>query len=143
MWTVMRRFVDDQGMRKAECTICMKVLAADSKKNGTSSLSYHARACQRKLGAKLSKAASEGKQATLSFQPSSSEIYSSKVWIFNQRACVVALAEMIIIDELPFRFVEHAGFIRFVVVCCPDFRIPSRKTIRLSVLKFFSMPRQG
>ncbi|CAN1807746.1 Putative AC transposase [Linum perenne] len=115
----------------------MKVLAADSKKNGTSSLSYHARACQRKLDAKLSKATSERKQATLSFQPSSSEISSSKVWIFNQRACVVALAEMIIIDELPFRFVEHTGFIRFVVVSCPDFRIPSRKTIRLECVKIF------
>ncbi|CAN1762015.1 Zinc finger BED domain-containing protein RICESLEEPER 2 [Linum perenne] len=124
-------------MRKAECTICKKVLVADSKKNGTSLLSYHATACQRKLDAKLSKAASEGKQATLSFQPSSSEISSSKVWIFNQRACVVALAEMIIVDELPFRFVEHAGFIRFVVVCCPDFRIPSRKTIRMEYVKIF------
>ncbi|CAN1788706.1 Putative AC transposase [Linum perenne] len=44
---------------------------------------------------------------------------------------------MIIIGELPFRFVEHAGFIQFVVVCCPDFRIPSRKTIRMEFVKFF------
>ncbi|CAN1186898.1 Zinc finger BED domain-containing protein RICESLEEPER 3 [Linum perenne] len=118
MWTVIGRFVDDQGMRKAECTICKKVLASNSKKNGTSSSSYHVTSCQCKLDAKLSTTASEGKQVTLSFQPSSSEISSSKVCIFNQGACVVALAKMIIIDELPFGFVEHAGFIRFVVVCC-------------------------
>ncbi|CAN1126089.1 hypothetical protein LINPERPRIM_LOCUS4833, partial [Linum perenne] len=79
----------------------------------------------------------KGNKQTLSFQPSSNEISSSKFWIFNERACVVALAEMIIIGELPFRFVEHAGFIQFVVVCCPDFRIPSRKTIRMEFVKFF------
>ncbi|CAN1768492.1 hypothetical protein LINPERHAP1_LOCUS10665 [Linum perenne] len=78
MWIVMGRFVDDQGMRKAEYTICKKVLASNSKKTGTSSSSYHATSCQCKLDAKLSTTASEGKQATLSFQQSSSEISSSK-----------------------------------------------------------------
>ncbi|CAN1132888.1 Putative AC transposase [Linum perenne] len=37
---------------------------------------------------------------------------------------------MITIDELPFRFVEYDGFRKFMIICCPDFRIPCRKTIR-------------
>ncbi|CAN1846000.1 Putative AC transposase [Linum perenne] len=131
----MRKFINDQGEKKAECTICKKVLVADPKKNGTSSCTYHAISCQRKLEAKLSIAKNEGQQETLSFQPSSSRLSSDKPWVSNQRAIVVALAEMIIIDELPFHFVEHDVFRRFMIVCCPDFRIPCRKTIRSECFK--------
>ncbi|CAN1278770.1 Zinc finger BED domain-containing protein RICESLEEPER 2 [Linum perenne] len=137
----MRKFVNDQGEKKAECTICHKVLAADPKKNGTSSCTYHALSCQRKLEARLSIAQNEGQQATLSFQPSSGTLSSDKPWVFNQRAIVVALAEMVIIDELPFRFVEHDGFTRFMIICCPDFRIPCRKTIRTECFKIFLLSK--
>ncbi|CAN1787344.1 Zinc finger BED domain-containing protein RICESLEEPER 2 [Linum perenne] len=137
----MRKFVNDQGEKKAECTICHKVLAADPKKNCTSSCTYHAISCQRKLKARLSIAQNEGQQATLSFQPSSARLSSDKPWVFNQRAIVVALAEMIIIDELPFRFVEHDGFIRFMIICCPDFRIPCLKTIRSECFKIFLLSK--
>ncbi|CAN1294021.1 Zinc finger BED domain-containing protein RICESLEEPER 2 [Linum perenne] len=112
----MRKFVNDQGEKKAECTICKKVLVADPKKNGTSSCTYHAIACQRKLKAKFSIDQNEGQQATLSFQPSSSRVSYDKPWVFNQR--------------LPFHFVEHDGFRRFMIIYCPKFRIPCRKTIR-------------
>ncbi|XP_031095251.1 zinc finger BED domain-containing protein RICESLEEPER 2-like [Ipomoea triloba] len=36
---------------------------------------------------------------------------------------------MIIIDELPFIFVEGQGFKRFIAVACPRFKIPSRWTV--------------
>ncbi|CAN1788306.1 Zinc finger BED domain-containing protein RICESLEEPER 2 [Linum perenne] len=122
-WKVMRKFVNDQGEKKAACTICHKVLAADPKKNGTSSCTYHALSCQRKLEARLSITQNEGQQETLSFQPSSGRLSSDKPWVFNQRAIVVALAEIIIIDELPFRFVEHDGFTGFMIICCPKARL--------------------
>ncbi|CAN1787347.1 Zinc finger BED domain-containing protein RICESLEEPER 2 [Linum perenne] len=48
---------------------------------------------------------------------------------------------MIIIDELPFRFVEHDGFIRFMIICCPDFRIPCLKTIRSECFKIFLLSK--
>ncbi|XP_019170565.1 PREDICTED: zinc finger BED domain-containing protein RICESLEEPER 2-like [Ipomoea nil] len=50
-------------------------------------------------------------------------------WVFNQEAIRRALVEMIIIDELPFRFVEGPGFRKFIMVACPRFKIPSRWTI--------------
>ncbi|CAN1787415.1 hypothetical protein LINPERHAP1_LOCUS17641 [Linum perenne] len=102
-----------------------------------SSLTYHAKRCQNKLEEKLRLAKSDKNQETLSFQPSSSGLSSSGPWVFNQRAILVALVEMIIIDELPFRFVEHDGFRRFIVVSCPSFRIPSMKTIRVECFNIF------
>lgn len=47
-------------------------------------------------------------------------------WVFNQDYIRRALVEMIIIDELPFRFVEGQGFRRFGQVACPRSKIPSR-----------------
>ncbi|CAN1154141.1 Putative AC transposase [Linum perenne] len=49
---------------------------------------------------------------------------------------MVTLAEMIIIDELPFCFVEHGGFVQFMLVCCPNFRNPC-KTIRTGCFNIF------
>ena len=48
----------------------------------------------------------------------------------------MALARMIIVDELPFRFVEHDGFIYFMGVVEPRFPVPSRLTIQGIVLNF-------
>ncbi|KAL1179479.1 hypothetical protein V6Z11_A03G162800 [Gossypium hirsutum] len=36
---------------------------------------------------------------------------------------------MIVIDELPFKFVESEGFTKFMFVACPRFHIPSRTTM--------------
>lgn len=44
---------------------------------------------------------------------------------------------MIILDELPFRFVEHEGFKMFVACACPMFMIPCRKTIREDCVRLF------
>ena len=36
---------------------------------------------------------------------------------------------MVIVDELPFRFVEGHGFKNFMYASCPRFKIPSRWTV--------------
>ncbi|KAF7125028.1 hypothetical protein RHSIM_Rhsim12G0047200 [Rhododendron simsii] len=49
--------------------------------------------------------------------------------------CKRALAEMVIIDELPFRFVEGIGFRKFCKVMQPKFTpVPSRQTITREVV---------
>ncbi|KAI5316666.1 hypothetical protein L3X38_036373 [Prunus dulcis] len=48
---------------------------------------------------------------------------------FVQTDVLEACAEIIIIDELPFSFVEKKGFRKFCSVACPLFNIPSRRTI--------------
>ncbi|CAN1186943.1 Zinc finger BED domain-containing protein RICESLEEPER 2 [Linum perenne] len=63
-------------------------------------------------------------------------------WQFSQVVIRLALAEMIIVDELPFSFVEHRGFKRFMEVCCPEFDIPSMRAIRKDCFKLFIAERQ-
>uniref|UniRef100_A0A3Q7GW15 HAT C-terminal dimerisation domain-containing protein n=1 Tax=Solanum lycopersicum TaxID=4081 RepID=A0A3Q7GW15_SOLLC len=52
-----------------------------------------------------------------------------KTWKFEQEVCRRALVEMIILDELPFSFVEKEGFKKFMSKVQPLFHIPSRRTI--------------
>ncbi|KAG5548554.1 hypothetical protein RHGRI_014043 [Rhododendron griersonianum] len=51
------------------------------------------------------------------------------IWKFDQVACRNALAKMIIIDELPFKFVDHEGFSEFCTVMQPYFNVISRFTV--------------
>ncbi|XP_019198271.1 PREDICTED: zinc finger BED domain-containing protein RICESLEEPER 2-like [Ipomoea nil] len=90
------------------------------------------------------------RQSLLTFQrePSSAGTESSEgskgvlgTWVFDQDLIRRALAEMIILDELPFRIVEGQGFRKFVFVCCPRFKIPSRWTISRDIFKIFSDER--
>ena len=50
-------------------------------------------------------------------------------WKFDQEYSRKLFALMMILNELPFRFVEREGFKRFVGSLCPRFKIPSRFTM--------------
>ena len=50
-------------------------------------------------------------------------------WKFDQAQSSKALAKMIIVDKLPFSFVEKEGFKNFMRVTMPQFHIPSRRTV--------------
>ncbi|KAL5857275.1 hypothetical protein ACOSQ3_004733 [Xanthoceras sorbifolium] len=56
---------------------------------------------------------------------------------FSGEECRRVLAEMLILDELPFRFVENRGFRKFCQVVCPQFEIPSRRTIVRDLYKLY------
>ena len=49
----------------------------------------------------------------------------------------MALAKMIIVDELPFRFVEHDRFIEFMASVEPRFKVLSRVTVARDCLKLY------
>ncbi|KAK2641027.1 hypothetical protein Ddye_022790 [Dipteronia dyeriana] len=69
-------------------------------------------------------------QKVLEKQPRLSGFESSLgVSKFDQLKCKRALAKMLILDELPFRFVENRGFRRFCFELCPLFDLLSRRTI--------------
>uniref|UniRef100_A0A3Q7IJG2 Zinc finger BED domain-containing protein RICESLEEPER 2-like n=1 Tax=Solanum lycopersicum TaxID=4081 RepID=A0A3Q7IJG2_SOLLC len=61
--------------------------------------------------------------------PSNSNDLSIETWKFEQEVCRRALVEMIILDELPFSFVEKEGFKKFMSKVQPLLHIPSRRTI--------------
>ena len=50
-------------------------------------------------------------------------------WKFDQEAIRKCIVEMVILNELPFKFVEGKGFKRCMSVACPRFCNPSRWTI--------------
>ena len=57
-------------------------------------------------------------QSTLTFKPKEEGESSGKLifWVFNFKECKKTLAEMIILDELSFRFVEGFGFRKYISV---------------------------
>ena len=56
---------------------------------------------------------------------------------YDYDKCRHALVKMVIIDELPFNFVEGKGFRLFFRTLQPRFDIPSRFTIMRDCLKFY------
>ena len=98
-WDHFEKFIDEEGKTKARCIYCSKEYMVDSKIYGTSNLKNHTPICPEYLFNKLhdgqdplSKDVEEGNLVPRTF----TNIVGGKV-----------LAEMIILDELPFRFVEN------------------------------------
>ena len=61
----------------------------------------------------------------------------SKSHVFDKEACRKALTRLIIIDELPFSFVEKEGFQQYSRQLEPNFDLPSRRTLAGDVYKLF------
>ncbi|GJX18977.1 zinc finger BED domain-containing protein RICESLEEPER 2-like protein [Tanacetum coccineum] len=112
----------------ANCNYCTRAIKCPSK-NETSSLHNHLSRC------KKYPYNHDKKQKLLVFQNQSSvqdtgDSSSTFVtWSFNQEISRKYCARMIILDELPFKTVEHEGFRDFVNMLQPQFQIPSRATI--------------
>lgn len=57
------------------------------------------------------------------------EVYGLRNSTLNANEVRDALSQMIIMDELSFRFVEQSSFWQFLGAACPAFHIPSRTTV--------------
>ena len=84
----------------------------------------------------------KGKQLELVFDPLHEGEGRLKGWTFNSKEVRVALVFMIIIDELPFRFVEKLGFKHFMSIACPKFQIPHRTTIARDCLQLYNSEKE-
>ncbi|XP_058189242.1 zinc finger BED domain-containing protein RICESLEEPER 2-like [Rhododendron vialii] len=111
----------------AECKYCQKRYAAESKKHGVSNLKAHIPVCP------LYPNRDQHGQQNLSFRPTDGGGVNVVTHVFSFDDCKRALAEMVIIDELPFRFVEGIGFRKFCKVMQPKFSPVSRQTITREV----------
>ncbi|KAL0360895.1 UNVERIFIED_CONTAM: Zinc finger BED domain-containing protein RICESLEEPER 2 [Sesamum radiatum] len=58
-------------------------------------------------------------------------------WRFDQDKTRKALCHMLVVDEFPFKLVEHPGFRHFLYVACPMFAIPSRRTITKDIFNVY------
>lgn len=139
VWLHMTEYFDKDGNRRCKCNYCPQTYAASSKSCGTSTLWSHVRGCQ----SNPANISSSQTQLTLQSNNDDEDIPSqeSKVslvpWKFDQQEGRKALASMIIIDELPFRFVEGIGFKKYMRVCQPAHVIPSRSTVTRDCLLLY------
>ncbi|KAF7126546.1 hypothetical protein RHSIM_Rhsim11G0012000 [Rhododendron simsii] len=120
---------------RAACNWCGVDYACHSKLNGTKSLTHHlAYQCTKYPP---SKKFAGSRQKLLSFQKKdhNSETSANLVPVaFSADACKRALAKMIIIDELPFSFVEGEGFKDFISVVQPMWNPPRRLVMAKQIM---------
>ncbi|KAF7832003.1 zinc finger BED domain-containing protein RICESLEEPER 2-like [Senna tora] len=104
--------------------------------HGTSTLNRHLNECPSNPNRIVDK-----KQKKLDIEKKPEEeddgLVKLKVLEFNQEECRIALAKMIIMDELPFRFVENPGLRGLVYLLQPQFQIPSRMTVYRDCMQLF------
>ncbi|KAD3068099.1 hypothetical protein E3N88_35979 [Mikania micrantha] len=98
----MEKFVDEDGNKKARCKHCTKVLAGDTVRNGTSTLRRHINICP--------KNPSKLKDQSNIFVKKNDDVDGGstiKTWKFCAQKSRKAIAEMVILDEIPFASVDH------------------------------------
>uniref|UniRef100_A0A803PJE3 BED-type domain-containing protein n=1 Tax=Cannabis sativa TaxID=3483 RepID=A0A803PJE3_CANSA len=140
VWDHFTRIEDNPNDPRAICNYCQQNYAAGHRIRGTSTLRNHLMNLCQKYPFRLE----DKKQKTLIFQKKNivgcESVGGSNLVavVFNQNACRLACAKMIIIDELAFRFVEQEGFKLFCSVACPKFDIPSRVTIARDIMKLYN-----
>ncbi|XP_059627280.1 zinc finger BED domain-containing protein RICESLEEPER 2-like [Cornus florida] len=104
--------------------------------NRTSTLRNHISRCQQ-YPFNVNK-----KQKLISFQSTTEGEGVMVSWKFDQELCRQALTKMIIIDELPFKFVEREGFCYFLSVLQPKFKLLSRFTVVRDCLKLYAIEKK-
>ncbi|KAA0047654.1 zinc finger BED domain-containing protein RICESLEEPER 3-like [Cucumis melo var. makuwa] len=141
VWDHFERLKGDPNDPRAKCKYCGVVYACHSKRNGTGTMKHHLENCKKYRYQKER----DQTQMTLAFKPKDKVGDNSSQLVcesFSLEGCRDALVEMIIVDELPFKFVEGKGFKKFVdKLTCGNhtrFVVPSRFTVARDVLKFFS-----
>jgi hypothetical protein len=53
-----------------------------------------------------------------------------------------AIVDMIVLDYLPLRIVEGRGFTKFITIIAPEFKIPSRNTIKSRIEKIYTVTKR-
>ncbi|XP_031106294.1 zinc finger BED domain-containing protein RICESLEEPER 2-like [Ipomoea triloba] len=130
VWDHFQRLSDiNDVITEAKCIYCAKIYKCQTKKHGTSSLRAHILSCMKNPHSKDTRQSLLTFQAVVNSDSDEPTVGELGTWVFSQDSIRRALIEMIIIDELPFIFVEGQGFKMFIAVACPRFKIPSRWTV--------------
>jgi len=142
VWDHFVRIKDSKNITiQARCIYCAKVYKCESKKHGISSLITHMLSCLKNPHSKDTRQSLLTIQAVNTSDSSETIVGEIEAWVFNQDSIRRALVKMIIIDELPFRFVEGIGFRMFIAFACPRYIVPSRWTISRDILVVYEEER--
>lgn len=133
VWTHYERYIHFSGSSysiRAKCVYCLKAdYACDTTANGTKSLNNHVERCKEYPPNKIN---IDAKQKVLSFDNPSKIVVG-----FDQKEITKVCVKMIVMDELPFTFVEGQGFREFCSIACPLWKVPCRQTIARDVLSMY------
>ncbi|KAL2901582.1 Zinc finger BED domain-containing protein RICESLEEPER 2 [Bienertia sinuspersici] len=133
LWSHFEEIIKD-GEVRAKCTYCNGDVCGKSK-SGTTVMKNHLLRCKEyppninKSQTFLKFSKSEQTHVSVDDDLVAEKRSKLEVWKFKQDETRKALAKMIIMDELPFRFVEREGFRYFMSVAQPNFIFPSRWTV--------------
>ena len=119
LWSHFTKFVTEEGHIKAKCNYCPRDFFADSKRNGTTAMKTPMGVCKNRLNT-----SGDLSQTELVFESGGDG--SLGTWKFNQDIIRKGVAEMIILNELPFKFVNGRSFRNCMTLACPRFYVPSR-----------------
>ena len=136
-------FVKGDVTNTANCIYCNGTVSCQTK-YGTGTLSGHLERCD------LSPFKVDKNQKVITLETetrvkddgTTETVSIPKAWGFNPEKARKALAKMIIVDELPFRFVEGEGFQEFCYYMNPQFKIPSRWTCARDCYEYFIEERR-
>jgi len=138
IWNHFTKLDVDPKTPRAECNYYGKHYACHTIVNGTSNMCSHLKAWK-----KFSFIV-DRKQKVLVLEPKiekgelgDQNVGTLKAISYNYDECRQALANMVIINELPFNFVEGQGSKLFARTMQPRFDIPSRFTIMRDCLKLY------
>jgi hypothetical protein len=127
---------------KSKCNYCGSLFSCHPKSHSTSSMLQHIKRSYKKflgrfdkLQSKLSfEAKREGQVGVGVGEGSCGNLVIAK---YNASKIRVVISKIIIVDELPFRFVEGGGFQEFMKTVKPRFLILSRYTVMRDCVKLF------
>jgi hypothetical protein len=138
IWDHFTKLDGDPLTPRAECNYCGKDYACHTIVNGTSNMWSHLKIC------KNFPCVVDKKQKILVLEPNKvggelgdRSVGTLKAIGYDYDECRKALVKMVIIDELPFNFVEGKGFRLFFRTLQPRFDIPSRFTVMRDCLKLY------
>ncbi|KAK8573901.1 hypothetical protein V6N13_096832 [Hibiscus sabdariffa] len=103
VWSHFTKFVSSEGQSKGKCNYCDREFCCDGKKNGIGSLKYHMKQCKKSPTNVLG---NNQCQLILPNKGLEGEVGQITTWKFDQEATRNALAQMIVIGEMSFKFVE-------------------------------------
>ncbi|KAH7663342.1 Tam3-transposase (Ac family) protein [Dioscorea alata] len=130
VWKHFTEVKDEKGAIRGKCNYCDKFLACDTKINGTTSLRNHMRSCMKNPTSIEARHKQLSLHSTMiSGAADNDNVGNLTCWKFDPELIRESLSKMLIIDELPFRFVEGEGFRKFMDVACSRYKVPSRWTL--------------
>ena len=131
-WEVFTKLKDDES--KCSCNYCGKIYSCPST-SGTSTMMSHMKKCIDYLDW-LESVSQQHLSSGGNNVHGGKSVGMTKP--FDHVVCKRATVKMIIMDELPFSFVENEGFRQFCETVIPWFSIPSRRTITREVVGMYN-----